>query len=342
MSLKSRWLKSWPRCHATLSLSLFCILCAPLLFAGEAYAADVSFLSPHGPIAAAQRTHLFHVILLMMIVILPVLVLTPLFAWHYRYRNTGARYTPKWEHSWPLEGLIWGVPLAVVGVLALWLVHGTTTLDPYLPLGSKDKPLEVDVIGYDWKWLFVYPQLRIASAGQLVFPEHRQLALRLTSDTVMQSFYIPALGSQIYAMAAMRTKLHLIADSTGQFLGENTQYDGMGFQDQKFIALSTTPEGFRDWVARVKANGTPLTASVYRVLRRDNTVPELRAALKADGMPPGAVYFNHVKPELFADVIRSFHGGPTSSAAIVGGNIAMASNPGAGAERDPRPSGASG
>jgi cytochrome o ubiquinol oxidase subunit II len=305
------------------------VIVATVLSAGGARAADVSFLDPQGPIAAAQRTHFFHVILLMMVVVLPVLVLTPLLAWRYRYGNKSARYTPKWRLYEPLEVVIWGVPLAVVTVLGFWLAHATGALDPYRPLQSAEKPLRVDVIGYDWKWLFVYPQLHIASVGQLVFPAHTPIAMRLTSDSVMQSFFIPALGSQIYAMAAMQTKLHLMADSTGQFLGENTQYDGAGFQDQKFIARATTPEGFRDWIADVRAHGVPLTAAAYDAIRKRNTVAQLRTALKAVRMPPDAVFFNHVPQDLFARVMRSFHGGPADSVAMVGGA-------GPGAERSGR------
>ena len=325
----------WPKprsCrHSILQLSRLGVLSTPvlltlILFASPAHAADISFLNPHGPIAAAQRTHFFNVILLMLIVVLPVLVGTPLIAWRYRYGNTAARYTPNWGHSWQLETLIWGGPVAIVAVMGIWLAHGTTTLDPYRPLASKVAPLKVDVVGYDWKWLFIYPQLHIASVGQLVFPEHRSLSLTLTSDSVMESFLIPALGSQIYAMAAMTTHLHLMAASTGQFLGENTQYDGTGFQDQKFIARATTPQGFRDWVANVKARGVPLSAHAYSVLRRDNTVPQIRAALQASQMPPGAVYFDEVHPTLFANVVRSFHGGPTSSVAMVRGPTMLARN----------------
>jgi len=316
-SLRSAWRKPTFRYSTVLAWSLLCLLCT-LTFAGQAHAADVSFLNPHGQIAAAQRRHFINVILLMLIVVMPVLIGTPLIAWRYRYHNTAARYTPKWGHSKWLEALIWGGPVAIVIVLGIWQAHDTPTLDPYRPLKTADPPLKVDVIGYDWKWLFVYPQLHVASLGQLVFPEHRQLAMRLTTDTVMQSFLIPALGSQIYAMAAMQTRLHLISNSTGQFLGENTQYDGMGFQHEKFIARATTPQGFRAWVARVKANGIPLTAKAYDVIRKRNTVPQIRTALNSGAMPPDAVFFNHVTPELFKNVMMSFHGGPSSSAAIVG------------------------
>lgn len=314
----------WLRCRSFLSWSLLSFVCTSLAFTGDAYAADVSFLDPRGVIAAAQGQHFIHVILLTMIVVLPVLIGVPLIAWRYRYGNSAARYTPKWGRSNALELMIWGVPVAVVIVLSLWLARDTTALDPYRKLQSADKPLTVDVIGYDWKWLFVYPQLHIASVGELVFPEDTSLAMRLTSDSVMQSFFIPALGSQVYAMAAMQTKLHLIADSTGQFLGENTQYDGRDFQHQKFIARAMTPQGFRDWVAHVRAHGIPLTAKVYSVIRERNTVPEIRAALKADSMPPNAVFFKDAQPDLYWNVMMSFHGSPSSSRVMVAASNAKA------------------
>ncbi|MGH7073453.1 MAG: hypothetical protein ACREFD_04545 [Stellaceae bacterium] len=315
--------KGWARAGSIVALLILCVVGALFGFGLEAHAADVSFLAPHGPIAAAERQHFFHVILLMMIVILPVLIGVPLLAWRYRYRNTSARYAPNWDHSRWISAVIWGVPVAIVIVLATWLVQNTTKLDPFRPLETAqaslaEQPLKVDVIGYDWKWLFVYPQLHIASLGQLVFPEHRAVSMRLTSATVMQSFYIPALASQIYAMAAMETKLHLIATTTGQFLGENTLYDGMGFQHEKFVARATTPQGFHDWVAGVSANGIPLTAKVYGVIRARNTVAKIHATLKAKGMPPGALFFKDVQPALFRNVVMSFRGGPSTSRSIVG------------------------
>ena len=325
-----QWLlRSKPRFSSPSQLAwlFLCIACASFAFAGEAHADVISFLNPHGPIAAAQARHFVAINLLMLVVILPVLIGVPLIAWHYRRGNSKAFYAPKWCYSWPLEGLIWGGPLAIVAVMGLWLARGTTTLDPYVRIKTQDAPLKVDVIAYDWKWLFVYPRLHIASVGRLVFPEHRQLSIRLTSDSVMQSFLIPALGSQIYAMAAMQTRLHLISASTGQYLGENTQYDGRGFQHERFIARSTTPQGFRDWVTRVRATGVPLTAKTYDVIRGDNTAPQIRAALKADDMPPGAVFFNRVTPNLFKNVMMSFHGGPSTSTAIVGGAAAPPRKP---------------
>lgn len=298
--------------------------CIAVLLPARAHAADLSFLAPRGPVAAAQQAHFYDVVLLMMVVIVPVLVLVPLFAWRYRYRNRSARYTPKWRFSWPLEVVIWGVPVVVVAVLAVWLWHGTERLDPYAPIRADARPLKVDVIGYDWKWLFVYPELHIATMGTLEFPANRPLDIELTSDTVMQSFFVPALGSQIYVMAGMTTRLHLKADTTGQFLGENTQYNGEGFQNQKFEARAATPEGFRKWVAEARAKGIALTPKVYDAIRARSGRDEVRKAVDARGMPPGTLFFSGVPADLFHNVVRSFHGGPQTSAALLSGESALA------------------
>ena len=291
----------------------------PLLLAGCSSSSHLSFLDPQGPIAAAQRTHLIDVVLLMMIVVLPVLVLTPVFAWRYRYRNASSPYTPHWSFSWPLEIAIWGIPIGIVVVLAVWLWVGTQALDPYAPLSSAKPPLRVEVVGYDWKWLFIYPDLGIASIGQLAFPADQPLAIELTSDTVMQSFFIPALGSQIYAMAGMVTHLHLQANAPGSFRGENTQYNGDGFYQQKFTAQAMTPANFNAWIDLVKTKGIPLTSTTYAAIQRRGTVKETRQVLSANQMPTGVLYFSDIPPGLFHDVVRSFHGGVSETAILRSG-----------------------
>ena len=315
-------------------------LVALLLLGGcKSSAIHLTFLDPQGPVAAAQRTHFIGVVLLVLIVVLPVLILTPLFAWRYRYRNTSAPYTPKWSFSWPLEFAIWGIPVAIVVVLAVWLWQSTHALDPYAPISSEKPPLRVQVIGYDWKWLFVYPDLKIASMGQLAFPADRPLTLDLTSDTVMQSFFIPALGSQIYAMAGMVTHLHLHADAPGRFLGENTQFNGSGFDKQKFTAHAMSAADFNAWVKRVAADGIALTPAAYDTLRKQSTVKGARAALHADRMPPGVLLFTGVPPKLFGNIVRSFHGGPSDAAALLGSDIKAAMNDSNGAAIRPHPVG---
>ena len=284
----------------------------------RALAEGISFLDPKGPVAATQASHFYDIILLMLIVVVPVMLFTPLVAWRYRYRNRRARYSPKWKFSWPLEALVWGVPFAVVIVLSVWLWQDSSQLDPYKPISGAGKPLRVNVISYDWKWLFVYPDLHIATMGQLAFPADRPLSLRLTSDSVMQAFFVPALGSQIYTMAGMQTRLHLKADAPGQFLGENTQYNGEKFHKQKFQALAMSDQDFRDWLQAVRAKGVALTPDVYNHVRAKGTVDDVRKAVGGD-MPPDTVYLKDVPAHLFVNVINSYHGGGQTSQVLLGG-----------------------
>jgi len=155
------------------------------------------------------------------------------------------------------------VPLAVVLVLALNLWRETVQLDPYRPLPGATKPLDVQVVGLDWKWLFIYPEQNIAAVNQLVFPARRSLRLHLTSDSVMQSFFIPSLGSQIYAMAGMVTQLNLKSQGEGRYAGENTQFNGRGFHQQKFLARAVSAQAFDAWVNEVRAAGRRLDRGVY-------------------------------------------------------------------------------
>ncbi|MFZ0256408.1 MAG: cytochrome ubiquinol oxidase subunit II [Gammaproteobacteria bacterium] len=286
----------------------------PLLLLAGCTSEHSSFLDPQGPVAAAQRWHLFEVVALVMIVVLPVLVLTPLIAWRYRRRNERSRYTPKWDFSWPLEVAIWGIPIAIVAVLAVLLWRSTHALDPYAPLRADTPPLRVQVVGLDWKWLFIYPEERIASVGELAFPADRPLALELTSDSVMQSFFIPALGSQIYAMAGMVTKLHLEADGPGRFEGENTQFNGMGFQKQKFAAVAMPPGDFKAWVKTVRANGIALDQAIYRKLARKSTPGKAYEELGTAAMPQDILYFNKVPSALFTTIVDKYRYGQADEA----------------------------
>ena len=172
-------------------------------------------LDPKGPIALAERDLLFTAVVLMLIVIIPVFVMTFLFAWRYRSSNGKARYTPDWSYSARIDAVIWLVPALIVIALGVLVWSNTHKLDPYRPIDSAVPPLEVEVVAQDWKWLFIYPEQEIAVVNQLVFPSQRPLSLKITSDTVMNSFFIPALGGQIYAMAGMQTRLQLLADAPG-------------------------------------------------------------------------------------------------------------------------------
>lgn len=274
----------------------------------------LSFLNPQGPIAADQRWHFYWVLGIMAVLVAgPIFLLLPIFVWRYRYGNESPRYTPRWATYWPLEIASWGGPIIIVAVLSFFVWRDSHALDPYKPIESDTPPLRVQVIGYDWKWLFIYPDQRIASIGTMAMPVGRPLAMQLTSATVMQSFIIPALGSQIYAMGGMVTQLNLEASKPGRLLGENTMYNGRGFHQQQFTAVAMTPSGFRAWVRKVRANGVPLDATVYEALSRRDTQEQLAAALSQSQRNNGNVYLKDVSPALFAAVVEAtLNGTPVS------------------------------
>lgn len=246
-----------------------------------------------GPIALAERDLLFRAVAIMMIVVIPAFVLAGLFMWRYRASNRKARYTPDLAYYWPVEILIWGVPTLIIITLGFHLWHATHKLDPYRAINPGIEPLKVEVVAQDWKWLFIYPDQDIAVVNELVFPSGTPLSLKITSDTVMNSFMIPALGGQIFAMAGMETRLHLLADEPGSFIGRNVQYSGRGFADQQFEAMAVSKEGFDAWVAKVKQSPDKLDAGAYSKLAKPTM-----------GHP--VTYYSAVEPNLFDTIIAKY------------------------------------
>jgi cytochrome o ubiquinol oxidase subunit II len=266
----------------------------------------LSFLKPQGPVASIQRTHFLEMVALLAIfVALPIFVLIPWFAWRYRYGAKSSRYTPKWAFSRTLEVAAWSGPAVIVALLAVLVWRSTHALDPYKPLASRTPELRVLVIGYDWKWLFIYPDQGVASIGVLPLPAGQPVAMQLTSATVMQSLQIPALGSQIYAMGGMVTQLHLLADKPGRFLGENTMYNGDGFHQQRFTAVAMTPDAFNDWVEQTRARGVPLDASTLKLISERTTSAQLTVALGRIQTSDGGIYFNHATSDVFSSVVKA-------------------------------------
>jgi len=290
---------------------------ALMLTACHGGGAHMSFLDPQGPVADAQRWHFYWVLGIMAVLVAaPIFVLTPFWAWRYRYGAKKSRYMPKWSFSRILELMAWGGPIMIVAILAFFVWRDSHLLDPYKPLASNQPALRVQVIGYDWKWLFIYPDQGIASIGTLAMPVGRPVSMRLTSATVMQSFFIPALGSQIYAMGGMDTQLNLEASKPGRSLGENTMYNGDGFHQQKFIAVAMTPAEFKAWVNKVRAHGIPLDAQTLQIIARRATRSDLIAALPAAKSMDGNVYFTGVSKSLYPAVIKAtMDGTPVALAA---------------------------
>lgn len=241
-------------------------LCTLLLLLSACGLADAPVLDPKGPVATAERDLMFETLAIMMIVAVPVFIMAFAFAWRFRAGGKG-RYDPSWSSSLGVEIVIWSVPAVIVVVLGGYVWVNSHKLDPYRGLDPSVQPLEVEVVAQDWKWLFLYPDQDIATVNELVFPAGVPLSLSITSDTVMNAFYVPALGSQIYAMAGMETHLNLLADQTGQFVGRNSQYSGDGFSQQSFTVRAVTEDEFDAWVETVRGAGKTLDEAAYEALR---------------------------------------------------------------------------
>ena len=304
---------------------------AALMWAAPSMAAEhLSFLNPQGPIATVARDHFIAVTAILLIfVALPVFIGTLWFARRYRYGAGKGRYTPKLMFYKPIEYFTWAGPIVIVLLLSTMVWRSATALDPYAPIPSSQAPLRVQVVGYDWKWLFVYPEQGIASVDWLALPAGRPVTLELTSATVMQSFFIPALASQIYAMGGMVTQLNLQADRPGRFLGENTMYNGDGFHQQKFPAVAMSPADFDAWVRTVHDGAAPLGAAALAQLVRPGTEAQLRAALPVAAPPGGPVVFSGVAPHFFNDLVMATMHGPVHATIPAHAPMAMASTPAA-------------
>lgn len=223
-------------------------------------------LDPAGPVAAGERTILLDSLAIMLAIVVPTIVLTLAFAWWFRAGNTRARYRPDFTYSGQLELLVWSIPLLVIVFLAGIAWIGSHELDPPRPLKSKVAAIEVDVVSLDWKWLFVYPGQGVASVNRLVIPAGTPVTFRVTSGTVMNSFFVPRLGSQIYAMAGMENRVNLMADKPGSFRGLSAHYSGEGFANMQFAADAVPPAQFAAWVAHARAGGPVLDGAAYRAL----------------------------------------------------------------------------
>jgi cytochrome o ubiquinol oxidase subunit 2 len=245
-------------------------------------------LNPAGDVAAQQRDLLIIATVLMLLIIVPVLALVALFAWRYRATNKDAHYEPDWDHSTQLELVIWAAPLMIIICLGAVTWVGTHLLDPYRPIertgagrpiAKTVKPLEVDVVALDWKWLFIYPEYGIATVNELAAPVDRPIAFRITAGSVMNAFYVPALSGMIYAMPGMETRLHAVINKPGDYAGLSANYSGAGFSGMHFRFYGMNDADFAGWIARNKASGAKLDRATYLNLERPSEhVPVQRYA----------------------------------------------------------------
>jgi cytochrome o ubiquinol oxidase subunit 2 len=271
------------------SIGLAC-LCAAAFFGG---CSQFPLFDPKGPIGDGERFVIIAAFVLMLIVVIPVFILSHWFPWKYRASNTKADYRPKWSYSLKIDLAMWGVPIAIVIALGVVSWRGTHNLDPYKPVASNVKPISIEVVSLDWKWLFIYPDHDIAVVNQLVFPAGTPLNFRITSDTVLASFFIPQLGSQIYAMAGRQARLHLQADETGTFAGQNQQFSGRGYADMHFKAIAVSPEQFEAWVQKTRTSPDKLDQTRYDELAKPSVGHTV-------------MYFSAVEPGLFDRIIAKY------------------------------------
>lgn len=252
-------------------------------------------MSPAGDVAVQQRDLILVSTLLMLLIILPVMAMTVWFAWRYREKAKAKDYDPDWDHSTSLELLIWSAPLLIIIALGAITWTSTHLLDPYRPIERLDherkvdpsaKRLQVEVVAMDWKWLFIYPELGIATVNELAAPVDQPIEFKITSSTLMNSFFVPALAGQIYAMPGMQTVLHAVANKPGNFEGFSANYSGAGFSNMRFRFHAMDKGGFDQWVAKVRASGATLDRPAYVKLEQPS-----------ERVPP--MYFSAVEPKLF-------------------------------------------
>jgi cytochrome o ubiquinol oxidase subunit II len=283
----------------TRALPAFLRLCA-LVLPFPLGGCDWVVVHPSGDVAMQQRDLILISTGLMLLIILPVMALTIMFAWKYRESAKATDYDPDWDHSTGLELLIWSAPLLIIIALGAITWTSTHLLDPYRPLERLDsnrkvepaaRPLRIEVVAMDWKWLFIYPELGIATVNEVAAPVDQPVEFRITSSNIMNSFFVPALAGQIYAMPGMQTVLHAVASKPGNFEGFSANYSGAGFTHMRFRFKAMDRAGFDKWVVRVKASGAGLDRAAYGKLEQPS-----------EKVPP--IYFGRVEPRLFHDALN--------------------------------------
>lgn len=249
---------------------------------------------PKGVVAKSELELIITNIILMLLIIVPTYILLFWIVWKYCIKNENAKYDP--DHTYGLIGelIMWGVPSLIVAVMAVVTWDATHKLNPYKPLESEVKPLMIQVVALDWKWLFIYPELGIATLNYFHIPEQTPIHLRLTADgSPMNSFWIPQLSGQIYSMTGMSTQLYLMADAPGEYVGKAVEINGEGYADMTFSVKSTSPSDFEDWIAQVKKSSLHLTDNIYD----DLVKPSVNKSI---------ILFSEVEKDLYHKIVHKY------------------------------------
>jgi cytochrome o ubiquinol oxidase subunit 2 len=232
-----------------------------------AHHGNLAVLNTKGIIAEKERNLMVLATLLMLVVVIPVFAMTIFIVWKYRAEKK-ATYTPDWDHNVVAESIWWGLPCAIIAILAVVTWNSSHQLDPFKPIESNKKPLTIQVVALQWKWLFIYPDQRVASVNYVAFPENTPVTFQITADAPMNSLWIPQLGGQMYAMPGMDSHLNLMASETGSFNGSSANISGAGFAGMKFTAVSQTYSDFNQWIRTLQQGHTPLTLAAYSDLAK--------------------------------------------------------------------------
>jgi cytochrome o ubiquinol oxidase subunit 2 len=265
------------------------IAAVPFLFLPLAGCSGV--LDPHGAVGAAEKLILLDSLAIMLAIVIPVILATIGFAWWFRSSNTRAKYLPNWAFSGHLELIIWAIPTLVITFLGGIAWFGSHQLDPYKALVSSKSPIEIEVVSLDWKWLFIYPNDGIATVNQLIVPVGTPVHFRLTSSGVMNSFFVPQLGSQIYTMAGMTSQVSLEADKPGDYSGLSAQFSGAGFSDMHFNVRALQPSAYAKWITDTRTAGQTLNRGTYEALAKPSRNVE-------------PMSYSAIDPALFAAIVH--------------------------------------
>ena len=271
---------------------IFAIAIILAVFAFQFRGDNVAVLNPKGIISVAERNLIVFTVLLSLVVVIPVFFMTFYFAYKYREDNkSNVDYKPDWDHSSIAETIWWGVPLILIIILSTVTYNSSHDLDPFKPIESNTAAVNVQVVAMQWKWLFIYPEYGVASVNYLPFPEGTPVHFDITSDAPMNSFWIPELGGQIYAMSGMNTQLNLMADKTGTFSGSSANISGKGFSKMRFTAESLSQADFDSWVDSARQSPDTLNYAAYDVLARPGEVkyPISYALASNDNIFHGAI-----------------------------------------------------
>lgn len=277
--------KNWIRLPILLIACLFVAGCDEFML-----------FDPKGPVAEEQQWLIIASFAIMLIVVIPVLIMSVWFPYKYRSGNTTEEYLPNWEHSNKIELVVWTVPVLIITALGILTYITSHSLDPRKPIESDQPTMVVQVVAMDWKWLFIYPEYGIATVNEMAMVVDQPVEFLITSDATMNSFFIPNLGSMIYAMSGMENRLHLMASEEGIFKGMSTNYSGFGFSGMKFNAIASDQAQFDAWIKKSQDSPKVLTDDVFKALQ-----------VKSRDVKP--MYFNNPNPLLFSDIIEHYTGG---------------------------------